>query len=102
MKENGGELTVASARGVDGKLLVSVSDCGVGLPEGKANQMFDAFFTTKPQGSGMGLSISQRIIEAHGGRLWASPNPGRGATFHFTLPTAQADRAAQPADALGA
>jgi len=102
MKENGGELIVASAPGEDGQLLVSVSDCGVGLPEGKAQRMFEAFFTTKPQGSGMGLSISRRIIEAHGGRLWASSNPGRGATFQFTLPAAQADRAVQPADAIRA
>jgi signal transduction histidine kinase/CheY-like chemotaxis protein len=102
MKESGGELTVALARGEDGALLVSVTDCGVGLPDGKANQMFDAFFTTKPQGSGMGLSISRRIIESHGGRLWATSNPGRGATFQFTLPTRQPDAAAQRADALGA
>jgi signal transduction histidine kinase/CheY-like chemotaxis protein len=102
MKDNGGELIVASARSEEGQLAVSVSDCGVGLPEGKANRMFDAFFTTKPQGSGMGLSISRRIIESHGGRLWGSSNQGRGATFQFTLPPAPATPAAQPADALGA
>ncbi|HVP64274.1 MAG TPA: ATP-binding protein, partial [candidate division Zixibacteria bacterium] len=67
--------------------LISVSDTGVGLPAEKADQIFNAFFTTKPQGSGMGLAISRSIIESHGGRLWATANDGRGATFHFTLPT---------------
>ena len=63
-----------------------MSDLGIGLPADEAERIFDAFFTTKPQGTGMGLSISRRIIESHGGRLWASPNTGRGATFQFTLP----------------
>jgi signal transduction histidine kinase len=67
-------------------VLISVSDTGVGLPVDKADQIFNAFFTTKPQGTGMGLAITRSIIEAHGGRLWASANGGRGATFHFTLP----------------
>ena len=59
---------------------------GVGLPQEKDDRIFDAFFTTKPHGTGMGLSISRRIIESHGGRLWASPNGGAGAVFQFTLP----------------
>jgi signal transduction histidine kinase len=71
-------------------VLVSVSDTGVGLPAEQVEQIFDAFFTTKPQGSGMGLRISRAIVEAHGGRLWASANAGRGATFRFTLPGAAA------------
>ena len=75
----------------DGQLQFSVSDTGVGLPTEKMDQIFSAFFTTKPQGSGMGLSISRRIIEAHGGRLWASSKSGRGATFQFSLPTRPAD-----------
>jgi PAS domain S-box-containing protein len=88
MKETGGLLTVKTQRGGDGQLLISVSDTGVGLPKEKTEQIFDAFFTTKPQGSGMGLSISRSIVESHGGRLWATANNGRGATFHFTLATA--------------
>jgi signal transduction histidine kinase len=88
MKETGGELTIASDLGSDGQVLISVSDTGVGLPGDKADQIFKAFFTTKPQGSGMGLAISLSIVESHGGRLWAAANSGRGATFYFTLPTA--------------
>jgi len=88
MKEPGGVLTVKSQLDQDGRLVISVSDTGVGLPAEKADQIFSAFFTTKPQGSGMGLAISRSIVESHGGRLWAMTNSGRGATFHFTLPTA--------------
>lgn len=87
MKDLGGELTVKSQLGNDGQVQISVSDTGVGLPLGKVDQIFDAFFTTKRQGSGMGLAISRSIVESHGGRLWASGNTGRGATFHFTLPS---------------
>jgi len=86
MRDSGGELTVKSQLGQDGDLTISVSDTGVGLPGENADQIFSAFFTTKPQGSGMGLTISRSIVEAHGGRLWATANPERGATFHFTLP----------------
>jgi signal transduction histidine kinase len=85
MQVDGGELTVKSEL-VDSQLLLSVSDTGVGLPIEKADQIFSAFFTTKPQGSGMGLAISRSIVESHGGRLWATPNDGRGTSFHFTLP----------------
>jgi len=87
MKDSGGELTVKSQL-QNGQLQFSVSDTGVGLPKEKMDQIFSAFFTTKPQGSGMGLSISRSIVESHGGQLWATANDGRGATFHFTLPTA--------------
>ena len=86
MRDEGGELTVKSQR-QDSQLLFLVSDTGVGLPTEKVDQIFSAFFTTKPQGSGMGLAISRSIVESHGGRLWATANDGRGATFHFTLPT---------------
>jgi PAS domain S-box-containing protein len=87
MKDTTGELAIKSCETGNGQLLISVSDTGVGLPADKADMIFDAFFTTKPQGTGMGLAITRSIIEAHGGRLWASSNTGRGATFHFTLPT---------------
>jgi PAS domain S-box-containing protein len=86
MKDEGGELIVKSQR-QDGQLLLSVSDTGPGLPNGNVDGIFSAFFTTKPQGSGMGLAISRSIVESHGGRLWATVNDGRGATFHFALPT---------------
>jgi PAS domain S-box-containing protein len=85
MKESGGELTVKSEL-QDGQLQLSVTDTGVGLPLEKIDQIFSAFFTTKAQGSGMGLAISRSIVESHGGRLWATANEGRGATFYFTLP----------------
>jgi signal transduction histidine kinase len=65
---------------------VSVSDNGVGLPHQHADQIFNAFFTTKVHGTGMGLRISRTIVESHGGRLWASDNSRRGASFYFTLP----------------
>jgi PAS domain S-box-containing protein len=86
MKDSGGDLTVKSEL-QDSQLQFSVSDTGVGLPKEKMDQIFSAFFTTKPQGSGMGLAISRSIVESHGGQLWATANDGRGATFHFTLPT---------------
>jgi PAS domain S-box-containing protein len=85
MKDSGGDLTVKSEL-QDGQLQFSVSDTGVGLPTEKMDQIFSAFFTTKPHGSGMGLAISRSIVESHGGQLWASANRGGGATFHFTLP----------------
>src|SRR5882757_3630002 len=90
MKDTGGVLTVKSQLGEDSQIEISVNDTGPGIPPGKADQIFDAFFTTKPQGSGMGLAISKSIVESHGGRIWAADNGGRGATFHFTLPAAPA------------
>jgi PAS domain S-box-containing protein len=85
MKDSGGDLTVKSQVQGD-HLQFSVSDTGVGLPTEKVDQIFSAFFTTKPQGSGMGLAISRSIVESHGGQLWATANDELGATFHFTLP----------------
>jgi PAS domain S-box-containing protein len=81
----GRELTIKSEIS-DGQLLISVSDTGVGLPPEQADQVFTAFFTTKDNGTGLGLPISRSIIESHGGRLWAAENCGQGATFQFTLP----------------
>jgi PAS domain S-box-containing protein len=87
MKETtgGGELTIKS-KSDEGQLLISVSDTGVGLPPEQAEQIFRAFFTTKDNGTGMGLPITRSIIESHGGRLWATDTSGQGATFQFTLP----------------
>src|SRR2546427_1484048 len=85
------ELTINSRRSENEQLLVSVSDTGVGLPPQQADQIFNAFFTTKPNGTGMGLPISRSIVESHGGRLWAGDNSPRGARFYLTLPvTAEA------------
>jgi hypothetical protein len=66
--------------------LASVQDAGIGFKAEEMGRLFEAFYTTKPQGMGMGLAISRTIIEAHGGRLWAEPNQGPGATFLFSLP----------------
>ena len=80
------ELTIQSQRGENGEVLISVSDTGVGLPPEQAGKLFNAFFTTKIHGTGMGLRISRSIVESHGGRLWAADNSPCGATFQFTLP----------------
>jgi PAS domain S-box-containing protein len=85
------ELVIQSQRAEHAQILVSVSDTGMGFPPLLAEQIFDPFFTTKPHGTGMGLRISRSIIETHGGRLWADSSPGRGATFHFSLPAAIPD-----------
>jgi len=89
MKEVDGarELAVKSQRTEKEEVRVSVSDTGVGLPPQQEEQIFNAFFTTKPHGTGMGLRISRSIVESHGGRLWAADNSPRGASFHFALPT---------------
>ena len=80
-------ITIGSQSAEDQLLTISVSDTGIGLPQQQADKIFDAFFTTKPQGIGLGLRISRTIIEAHGGRLWATHNTPKGASFYFTLPT---------------
>jgi signal transduction histidine kinase len=82
------EITINSQCDDNDQLLVSVTDTGIGLPS-HGNRVFDAFFTTKAHGTGMGLAISRTIIESHGGRLSATTNAGRGATFCFTLPAAR-------------
>src|SRR5260370_24766831 len=78
MKDTGGELTIRSKRTEGRQVLLSVSDVGCGLPGENADRVFDAFFTTKAQGTGMGLCICRRIIESHGGRPWACANTGQG------------------------
>jgi PAS domain S-box-containing protein len=102
MKDTAGELTIKTGLAQGGQLLISVSDTGVGLPKEKTEQIFDAFFSTKPEGSGMGLSISRSIVESHGGRLWAVDNDPRGARFCFTLPTqAEAHDSVAPGGSSG-
>jgi PAS domain S-box-containing protein len=81
------ELAIKSRRADNEEVVVSVTDSGVGLPPQQVDEIFNAFFTTKPRGTGMGLRISRSIIESHGGRLWAADNSPRGASFHFALPT---------------
>jgi signal transduction histidine kinase len=93
MKDTGGDLTITSETRDPGELLISVSDTGVGLPTDSPDTMFDAFVTTKPHGTGMGLAITRSIVDAHGGRLWARPKIGPGAAFFFTL---AADAGEQP------
>jgi len=91
MKEStrGRELTIKSEV-CDHQVLISVRDTGLGLPSGQAEHLFDPFFTTKGTGTGMGLPISRSIIQSHGGLLWATDASGSGATFQFSLPTADA------------
>jgi signal transduction histidine kinase len=86
VSEGARKLLIGTGKDASGKLLVSVHDSGPGLrPEG-LDRLFDSFYTTKPGGMGMGLSICRSIVEAHGGRIWATPNAGRGITVQFTLP----------------
>lgn len=80
------ELMIRSRQDDTQQVLVSVTDCGVGIAAENADRLFNAFFTTKASGMGMGLSICRSIIEAHGGRLWATANVPHGAAFQFTLP----------------
>jgi C4-dicarboxylate-specific signal transduction histidine kinase len=89
------ELLIRSRVDTAGQVLVEVGDSGTGIDPAHAGQLFNAFFTTKADGMGMGLSICRSIIEAHGGRIWASPNAGPGTIFQFTLPAHRAE-AAQP------
>jgi signal transduction histidine kinase len=79
-------LVIRSRQDETSQVLVSVTDCGVGISAENADRLFNAFFTTKSSGMGMGLSICRSIMEAHGGRLWATANAPHGATFQFILP----------------
>jgi C4-dicarboxylate-specific signal transduction histidine kinase len=80
------ELLIFSRTHESDQMLVAVQDCGAGIDQENLEKIFSAFYTTKSQGMGMGLAISRSIIEGHGGRLWAAPNEGEGATIQFTLP----------------
>jgi signal transduction histidine kinase len=82
------ELVISSQRRGPDQVVIAVSDSGIGFDPNNLSRLFNAFFTTKPDGMGMGLSISRSMIETHGGRLWATPNEGPGATFRFALPAA--------------
>jgi signal transduction histidine kinase len=79
-------VVTVTAKRHDGEVRIAVSDRGRGLSPSEQEKLFDAFFTTKAEGMGMGLPISRSIIESHGGELWAAPNSDRGMTFNFTLP----------------
>jgi signal transduction histidine kinase len=87
VEERERDLVIRTQRGVGDEVRVAVQDSGIGYDPQNAERMFDAFHTTKPGGLGMGLSISRSIVESHGGRLWAVPNDGPGATFQFTFHT---------------
>ncbi|PYT95425.1 MAG: hypothetical protein DMG38_27105 [Acidobacteria bacterium] len=93
MRDSGGELSIKSQLDEDGQLRISISDTGVGLPTGKETEIFNSFFTTKSEGTGLGLAITRTIVESHGGRVWATNNTLRGATFQFTLPSKKAAHA---------
>ncbi len=86
IRNTAGQLRITSRLAEDDQVLISVIDDGVGLPAEPMERIFEAFFTTKPQGTGLGLAITRSVIESHGGRIWASANAERGATFCFTLP----------------
>jgi PAS domain S-box-containing protein len=86
MKDTGGEMTIRSGLNQEGQLLISISDTGVGLPAASSERIFDAFHTTEPQGTGMGLAITRSIVESYGGRVWAKPNERAGAVFYLTIP----------------
>jgi signal transduction histidine kinase len=90
MQGRGGELRIKSQLALDGQLLISVSDTGVGLPIENPDKIFNAFFTTKTRGTGLGLVITRSVIQSHGGQIWAAANSVGGATFRFTLPISDA------------
>ena len=83
------ELTIISRPEGSDRVLVEVRDSGIGLDPQHAEQVFEAFYTTKVEGIGIGLSISRSIVQAHGGRLWATANAPNGAVFCFSLPVAE-------------
>jgi signal transduction histidine kinase len=84
--EGAREFRIKTERAAAGGILVTARDSGPGLDPENVEHVFTAFYTTKPKGMGMGLAICRSMVEAHGGRMWASANEPRGAVFHFTLP----------------
>ena len=86
-------LQITSSRTADGMVEVAVSDTGKGVSLEITNELFDAFFSTKPEGMGMGLAISRTIVESHGGSLWMTANANHGVTFRFTIPTSAEETA---------
>ncbi len=90
------ELLISTEQTQTGAVLVSVSDSGPGIDPDRLDRVFEAFYTTKPSGVGMGLSICRSIINAHGGRLWAETNEPRGAVFQFSLPGAERELTTSP------
>jgi PAS domain S-box-containing protein len=92
MKDTGGEIAIKAKADSDGLVVISIRDSGVGLATENVERIFDPFHTTKPQGTGMGLTISRSIVESYGGKVWANANEGPGATFQFTLPVESEDR----------
>jgi signal transduction histidine kinase len=95
------QIVVTTTRRDDGDVLVAVRDAGTVANDQAINRMFEPFFSTKPEGLGIGLSICQTIVESHGGRLWASRNPDRGLTVQFSLPVDVDGRAVADGSAPG-
>jgi signal transduction histidine kinase len=85
------DLVIGTSQNGSGQVHVAVADSGPGLAPKVAERLFDAFYTTKSSGMGMGLAISRSIVEAHGGRIWASPNTPRGTVFEFDVPAHAAE-----------
>jgi len=86
VREGARELLIGTRKDASSEVMVTVQDSGPGLDTESFHRLFDPFYTTKNDGMGMGLSICRSIIEAHGGKMWASSNDGAGATFQFALP----------------
>jgi signal transduction histidine kinase len=96
------QIVIRTERDEDERVQLSVRDTGVGFEPQGADRLFDAFFTTKNNGMGIGLSVSRSIIDSHNGRLWATPNDGPGATFSFSIPSGPLTAAVTGARSFGA